>query len=97
MPAGGPPKKVRKLVMDVGIPGSLRGKVWAWFMASSMSARVPGLFNQLLDHDKGTYDNRIDADVASLVLPHLLHACLISVQGVVRSQHLFGTELTRKI
>ncbi len=65
VPSGGPPKKVRKLVLEAGIPSSLRGKVWAWFMAPSMSARVPGLFNELLTHDKGASDVRIGADVAT--------------------------------
>lgn len=68
MSDGGPPKKVRKLVLEAGIPSSLRGRVWAWFMASSMSARVPGLFDQLLNHDRGASDARIDDDIASYVL-----------------------------
>lgn len=60
-----PPKKVRKLAIDSGIPSSLRGKVWAWFMSSSMSARVPGLYQQLLAHDKGKWGDAIDRDVAT--------------------------------
>jgi len=66
MPAGGPSKKVRKLVIEHGIPSSLRGKVWAWFMASSMFARVPGLFAELCGHDKpSSADDRIDHDIAT--------------------------------
>jgi len=64
IPAGGPSKKVRKLVIEHGIPSSLRGKVWAWFMASSMSARVPGLFAELCGHDKpSAADDQIDRDI----------------------------------
>ncbi len=59
----GPPKKVRKLAVEAGIPSSLRGKVWAWFMSSSMSARVPGLYQQLLAHDRGKWGEAIDRDV----------------------------------
>ncbi|ORY26333.1 rab-GTPase-TBC domain-domain-containing protein [Naematelia encephala] len=60
-----PPKKVRKLVLDAGIPASLRGRVWAWFMSGQMSARVPGLYQELLDHDKGQADEQIERDVRS--------------------------------
>ena len=63
IPAGGPAKKVRKLVLEAGIPSSLRGKVWAWFLSGSMSARVAGLFTELLDHDKGG-NSRVDEDIA---------------------------------
>ncbi|KAK4687838.1 hypothetical protein P7C73_g2277, partial [Tremellales sp. Uapishka_1] len=69
-PGTTPPRKVRKLVLETGIPASLRGKVWAWFMAGSMSARTPGLYQDLLSHDKGLEDERIDRDVASAYCDH---------------------------
>jgi hypothetical protein len=65
IPAGtGAPKKVRKMVLEQGVPSSLRGRVWGWFMSASLSARVPGLYEQLLAHDKGQPTPDIDADVA---------------------------------
>jgi hypothetical protein len=63
LPSDGAGKKVHKLVLESGIPASLRGKVWAWFMSGSMSARVPGLYQQLLEHDKRTVDEKIDQDI----------------------------------
>jgi hypothetical protein len=66
MPVGGPSKKVRKMVIELGIPSSLRGRVWAWFMSSSMSARVPGLFAELCGHDKpSAVDDQIDHDIST--------------------------------
>ncbi|WWD16988.1 hypothetical protein CI109_101424 [Kwoniella shandongensis] len=65
-----PPKKVRKLVLDAGVPSSLRGKVWAWFMAGTLSARVPGLYQELLEHDNGQEDERIDRDVEAAYPDH---------------------------
>ncbi|WWC89004.1 uncharacterized protein L201_003921 [Kwoniella dendrophila CBS 6074] len=65
-----PPKKVRKLVLDAGVPSSLRGKVWAWFMANTLSARTPGLYQELIEHDKGLEDQRIDRDVANAYPDH---------------------------
>lgn len=73
LPSGtAPPKKVRKIVLESGVPSSLRGKVWAWFMSSQMSARVPGLYQELLDHDKGQADEQIERDVATWVSSLLL-------------------------
>lgn len=78
LPASGVPKKVRKLVLESGIPGSLRGKVWAWFMAPQMSARRNGLYHELLDHDKGAADDKMDKDILAYVFaqstpfPHTL-------------------------
>ncbi|KAK8864699.1 hypothetical protein IAR55_001951 [Kwoniella newhampshirensis] len=65
-----PPKKVRKLVLDAGVPASLRGRVWAWFMAGTLSARVPGLYQELLEHDNGQEDERIDRDVEAAYPDH---------------------------
>jgi hypothetical protein len=65
-PLSGPPaKRVRKLAIEHGIPASLRGKVWAWFMAGHMSARRPGLYHELLDHWRGKDElgKQIDDDV----------------------------------
>lgn len=62
------PKKVRKLAVEGGIPASLRGRVWAWFLSGTMSARRPGLYTQLLEHEKrGDVEGRIDRDVARWV------------------------------
>ncbi|WRT66684.1 uncharacterized protein IL334_003644 [Kwoniella shivajii] len=69
-----PPKKVRKLVLDAGVPSSLRGKVWAWFMAGTLSARTPGLYQELIEHDNGLEDERIDKDVAGAYPDHSIFA-----------------------
>lgn len=63
--SGVPPKKVRKLAIEHGVPASLRGRVWAWFMAGHMSARRPGLYQELLDHwkENESLEKRIDQDV----------------------------------
>lgn len=62
---GQPPKKIRKLAIESGIPASLRGRVWAWFMMPIMSARRPGLYQELLEHDRDDKKlaQRIDSDV----------------------------------
>ncbi|WVQ79628.1 hypothetical protein IAT38_001728 [Cryptococcus sp. DSM 104549] len=65
-----PPKKVRKLVLEAGVPNSLRGRVWAWFMAGTLSARVPGLYQELLEHDRGREDERIERDVTAAYPDH---------------------------
>ncbi|WVQ99720.1 hypothetical protein IAU59_006862 [Kwoniella sp. CBS 9459] len=65
-----PPKKVKKLVLDAGVPSSLRGKVWAWFMANTLSAKTPGLYQELIEHDNGNEDERIDKDVAGAYPDH---------------------------
>ncbi|ODN97903.1 hypothetical protein I350_07538 [Cryptococcus amylolentus CBS 6273] len=69
-----PGKKVRKLVIESGVPNSLRGRVWAWFMAGTLSARVPGLYGELLEHDKGLEDDRIERDVVSAYPDHSIFA-----------------------
>ncbi|UOH83298.1 hypothetical protein LQV05_006023 [Cryptococcus neoformans] len=74
LPANGPPKKVRKLVLEAGIPNSLRGKVWAWFMAKALMARVPGLYHELLEHDKRPEDERIEEDVLAAYPDHSIFA-----------------------
>nr|XP_019003008.1 uncharacterized protein I203_04045 [Kwoniella mangroviensis CBS 8507]OCF66469.1 hypothetical protein I203_04045 [Kwoniella mangroviensis CBS 8507] len=73
-PNTSPPKKVRKLVLDAGVPSSLRGKVWAWFMANTLSARTPGLYQELIAHDNGLEDGRIDKDVAGAYPDHSIFA-----------------------
>ncbi|WWC69886.1 uncharacterized protein I206_103829 [Kwoniella pini CBS 10737] len=65
-----PPKKVKKLVLDAGVPSSLRGKVWAWFMANTLSARTPGLYQELIEHDNGLEDEKITKDVAAAYPDH---------------------------
>ncbi|WVQ77904.1 hypothetical protein IAR50_007610 [Cryptococcus sp. DSM 104548] len=69
-----PPKKVRKFVIESGVPNSLRGRVWAWFMAGTLSARVPGLYGELLEHDKGLEDDRIERDVVNAYPDHSIFA-----------------------
>ncbi|ODO08309.1 hypothetical protein L198_00032 [Cryptococcus wingfieldii CBS 7118] len=69
-----PAKKVRKFVIESGVPNSLRGRVWAWFMAGTLSARVPGLYGELLEHDKGLEDDRIERDVVSAYPDHSIFA-----------------------
>ena len=66
MPSGGAPKKVKKLATESGIPASLRGKVWAWFMSGATSARQPGLYAELCSHERpSAADQQIDHDVAT--------------------------------
>ncbi|TYJ52193.1 hypothetical protein B9479_007208 [Cryptococcus floricola] len=72
--AAQPGKKVRKFVIESGVPNSLRGRVWAWFMAGTLSARVPGLYGELLEHDKGLEDDRIERDVVSAYPDHSIFA-----------------------
>lgn len=75
IPADGAPKKVRKLVIESGIPASLRGKVWGWFMSGSMSARVPGLYQQLLEQGKSRVEeNQIERDIATHWSDHSIFA-----------------------
>ena len=72
IPSGGASKKVRRLATESGIPSSLRGKVWAWFMSPSMTARVAGLYGELCGHEKSSlYDAQIEQDVATWVTPIL--------------------------
>ena len=74
MTPGGPPKKVRKLVIDSGVPASLRGRVWSWLMSASMSARIPGLYAELCKKDtSGPTDEQIDHDVAKWVSSCVVH------------------------
>ena len=84
--------------MEAAIPGSLRGRVWTWFMTSFMSARTPGLFNQLLNHEaKGSSDERINSDIASYVLLALLAAVYLTLpQCMVRPQYLRRAQLARE-
>ncbi|KAI9639156.1 putative rab GTPase activator [Dioszegia hungarica] len=70
------PKKVRKLAIESGIPASLRGRVWAWFMMPIMTARRPGLYQELLDHDREDrrLAERIDSDVAAAYPDHSIYS-----------------------
>lgn len=70
-----PGKKVRRLVIEQGIPASLRGRVWEWFMSSGMSGRVEGLFNRLLSDEPTAYDDMIDRDVVSVYSDHAAFHC----------------------
>lgn len=55
------------MAIEHGIPASLRGRVYAWFMTPIMSARRPGLYQELLDHDRNDsrLAEKIDSDVES--------------------------------
>lgn len=64
------PKKVRRLVVEQGIPASLRGRVWDWFMSNGLSGRVDGLFSRLLTNEPGEFDEQIDRDVSRVYCDH---------------------------
>lgn len=65
-----PPKKVRRLVIEQGVPNSLRGRVWGWFMSNGMNGRVGGLFSRLVTSESGPFDEQIDRDVAKVYSDH---------------------------
>lgn len=65
-----PPKKVRRLVIEQGVPNSLRGRVWGWFMSNGMNGRVDGLFQRLVSNEAGPFDDQIDRDVAKVYSDH---------------------------
>lgn len=64
-----PSKKVRRMVIEGGVPPSLRGRVWAWFQ-SSTSGRVEGLFGSLLSNEAGEYDEKIGQDIQTVYSDH---------------------------
>lgn len=76
LPVGsGVPKKVRKLALESGIPASLRGKVWAWMLASNGSTRTPGLYSELISREtEGVLDEKTEHAIQTYVLSysHLL-------------------------
>lgn len=65
-----PPKKVRRLVIEQGVPNSLRGRVWGWFMSNGMNGRVGGLFQRLVSNEAGPFDDQIERDVAKVYSDH---------------------------
>lgn len=65
-----PPKKVRRLVIEQGVPNSLRGRVWGWFMSNGMNGRVDGLFQRLVSNEAGPFDDQIERDVAKVYSDH---------------------------
>lgn len=65
-----PPKKVRRLVIEQGIPNSLRGRVWGWLMSNGMNGRVDGLFQRLVSNEEGEFDEQIERDVAKVYSDH---------------------------
>ena len=62
LPSDGAPKKIRKLASESGIPASLRGKVWAWFLGPLMPRREAGRFQELVK-DCGGLDERMETEV----------------------------------
>lgn len=61
MPADGAPKKVRKLAAESGVPASLRGKVWAWFLVPHMK-RDAGDYMSLVTRG-GELDERTEVEI----------------------------------
>jgi hypothetical protein len=62
IPAEGAPKKIRKLASESGIPASLRGKVWAWFLGPLMPRREAGRFEELVK-SSGPLDERTEIEI----------------------------------
>jgi hypothetical protein len=62
IPAEGAPKKIRKLASESGIPASLRGKVWAWFLGPLMPRREAGRFEELVK-SSGPLDERTESEI----------------------------------
>ncbi|WOO81227.1 Carabin [Vanrija pseudolonga] len=64
------PKKVRRMVIEQGIPASLRGKVWGWLMSNGQSGRVNFLFQTLLTDETTAFDEQISKDVSQVYKDH---------------------------
>lgn len=71
IPPEGAPKKIRKLASESGIPASLRGKVWAWFLGPLMPRREVGRFEELVNRGGGL-DERMEMDINRYVPSHSL-------------------------
>ena len=56
VPPGGPPKRVKRYVMEGGVPSSLRGKVWGWFIGSP-----PRVFEK--EGKRQSVDTQIEGDI----------------------------------
>ena len=66
IPADGAPKKIRKLASESGIPASLRGKVWAWFLGPLLPRREAGRFQELVKSSE-PLDERTEAEINRFV------------------------------
>jgi hypothetical protein len=64
------PKKVKRTIIEQGVPASLRGRIWGWLMSNGTSGRVPGLFQRLVSNEPGPYDAQIDQDVPKVYADH---------------------------
>lgn len=64
------PKKVKRMIIEQGVPASLRGRIWGWLMSNGVSGRVPGLFSRLISNEAGPFDAQIDQDVAKVYADH---------------------------
>ncbi|BEJ16396.1 hypothetical protein CspHIS471_0510010 [Cutaneotrichosporon sp. HIS471] len=64
------PKKVKRTIIDQGVPASLRGRTWGWLMSNGTSGRVPGLFQRLVSNEPSPYDAQIDQDVPKVYADH---------------------------
>ncbi|KAL1411371.1 hypothetical protein Q8F55_002327 [Vanrija albida] len=63
-------KKVRRMVIEQGIPASLRGKVWGWLMSNGQSGRVDFLFQRLLTNEATVFDEQIVRDASQVYKDH---------------------------
>jgi len=63
VPSDGAPKKARRLASESGIPASLRGKVWAWFLSPTIPKREPGKFNELSSKG-GDLDEKLEQEIS---------------------------------
>ncbi|GMK53934.1 hypothetical protein CspeluHIS016_0105200 [Cutaneotrichosporon spelunceum] len=64
------PKKVKRTIIEQGVPASLRGRTWGWLMSNGSSGRVPGLFQRLVSNEPSPYDAQIDQDVPKVYADH---------------------------
>lgn len=58
------------MVIEQGIPASLRGKVWGWLMSNGQSGRVDFLFQRLLTNETTPFDEQITKDVSQVYKDH---------------------------
>jgi hypothetical protein len=58
------------MAIEYGVPASLRGKVWGWFMSNGMNGRVNGLFARLVTNEEGPFDVQIERDVQTVYSDH---------------------------
>lgn len=57
-------------MIEQGVPASLRGRVWNWYMSNGLSGRVDGLFARLLTNEPGEFDEQINCDVTRVYCDH---------------------------